>query len=398
MTELTKEEFIAELIRLQASEADSAGAPHGDDMPTLVRLQMRYRAGDKLSARDADILKLCTQLFRNDIESLDCDSRLIKLAQRLQVPVLIAALQNSGFFGRDGHPARDLVGKISSVLLECSGASESEVSELSGQLQSVIDDLLADGTYSKASYEEAAARLENVSAGAAVPVNSAPPDAASARRRVAVELQRRFPPQKLPPILRELIEQGWSRVLYNTLLKGGEGSADWRDGLTLVDELVMSVAPDISIEQRNRMLENLPQWLEALRRGLVRAATLTPRMEKVLSDVQELIMSRVQSVDSEAAGEADVVKDPQLVEVVPGSSIMTDKNSDTAWEVVATPARAGLFVLRSPDGSELKRVPAAELAQRLTSGEWQHPEGTDVMVHAVDLLRQQSRDLRATNS
>lgn len=394
MTELSKDEFISELI--ERFEADGGSdAPTGDQMPVLVRLQMRYRAGEKLGARDADVLKLCTQLFRNEIESIDCDSQLLALAQKLQIPVLIAALENSGFFGRDGHPARTLLSTVASMLLDSTGKSADELGLLKANLQAVVAKVGERLPCADATFNDAQQLIAGE--GPAVELSRPPPDAATGRQILARELQARIGAAALPPIVRELIEQGWSRALYTILLKEGEDTEDWRDGLRLIDDIVQSLGSDLDVQQRNRVMEHLPEWLEELRRGLTRAGNLTPRLSKVLEATQTLIMARIQAaaVDSTSTTEND--EDARLLEsIISGSWIIIGDDPRTQrWRISAIPRRAGCFVLSAANSREVRRVPADELLANIRAGRWQHEAERDAMINTIDSLRQHARQLRA---
>src|SRR5690606_29716270 len=66
--------------------------------------------------------------------------------------------------------------------------------------------------------------------------------------------------------------EGWSKVLQLTCLKHGAESAEWDAAMAVMDDLIWSVEPHESAEDRLRLLELVPSLLKSLRDGLSSAA------------------------------------------------------------------------------------------------------------------------------
>ncbi len=58
-----------------------------------------------------------------------------------------------------------------------------------------------------------------------------------ARRRVIDEMAQRFEGQQVPELLLELLNPGWRNLLVHTHLRKGVDSNDWRDQLSIIDQL-----------------------------------------------------------------------------------------------------------------------------------------------------------------
>lgn len=69
-----------------------------------------------------------------------------------------------------------------------------------------------------------------------------------ARRAVLDEISRRLPAKRLPTLLMELLNPGWRNLLVHTHLRKGPESSEWRDQLSIIDQvygqLVGSLKPE----------------------------------------------------------------------------------------------------------------------------------------------------------
>src|SRR5690606_19080598 len=93
-----------------------------------------------------------------------------------------------------------------------------------------------------------------------------------ARQQVEQALNERLLGKTLPEVVVRLLRDGWSKVLQLTSLKHGGESEEWRAALAVMDDLIWSVEPHESPEDRLRLLELVPSLLKSLRDGLASAA------------------------------------------------------------------------------------------------------------------------------
>src|SRR5690606_12661796 len=89
-----------------------------------------------------------------------------------------------------------------------------------------------------------------------------------ARQQVQQALNQRLHGKYLPQVVVQMLVQGWSQVLLLAWLKQGEASVAWRAGLATMDALLASIAPHREAQARERLLQQVPGLLKALRDGL----------------------------------------------------------------------------------------------------------------------------------
>src|SRR5690606_6626730 len=109
------DEVFSALGHLQGRSLSVAGAPQTlADVKQTLLAQARQRRGShaELSPRDNDTFELLGMLFGNLEEEIRSDAPAASLVKRLQVPLLRVALQDSAFFVRSRHPARQLLNTV----------------------------------------------------------------------------------------------------------------------------------------------------------------------------------------------------------------------------------------------------------------------------------------------
>lgn len=100
-------------------------------------------------------------------------------------------------------------------------------------------------------------------------------------------------------------------------LKHGKASAEWREALDTMDELIWSVGPHDDPLSRQQLLERVPGLLKALREGLASAAFDPFSTGEFFSQLETL---HVQGLQRDKRGEAAVADSPLLDEATPGTA------------------------------------------------------------------------------
>jgi hypothetical protein len=108
-----------------------------------------------------------------------------------------------------------------------------------------------------------------------------------AHRRVRALLQTRTPdPQALPPVVRTLLDEGWTPAMVQAYTDGGERSEHWRLGERVLVELLWSVAPKRDPAERRELLRCIPELLRDLRACLATVITDQQRLARWLKELQ----------------------------------------------------------------------------------------------------------------
>jgi hypothetical protein len=74
------------------------------------------------------------------------------------------------------------------------------------------------------------------------------------KRRVLLEVRKRMEGHDLPSHIIVLLLHPWSDYLTFTLLRHGEDSSEWQEGVDTIDEIVWSVQEKSDLNERNRLM------------------------------------------------------------------------------------------------------------------------------------------------
>ncbi|MBS1228492.1 MAG: hypothetical protein H6R17_1769 [Proteobacteria bacterium] len=195
---------------------------------------------------------------------------------QLQVPLFKVAVADASFFDDCEHPARRLVNRIARAaigLLPDSGSEHPLCASLAKIAQEARTTLAADdGDLSPAlaAIDELIERREQSLIAGAPPL-----------RQLLVEHETRqglahstqdwlfnaLGKASHAQIARFLCEH-WLQVMQLAFIKGGVAGGDWKECADTADQLLASVRPQQSVEERRRLLALIPSLLKRINAGL----------------------------------------------------------------------------------------------------------------------------------
>ncbi len=228
-----------------------------------------------LSRGEENTLDLLSRIFETVLldDSIPAETR--ELIRFLQVPVLKAALLDQDFFFEEAHPARRMIDLLSHMGWEGrKGANDPVVQAM----RRGVDRIGREGDAQPAAFAEAVAELEAqllVEERAAEEAIAAPiaravkieqqgVAARSARQAIRV----RVADGALLPVVSSFLEQRWVDVLTFAHLIDTERPGALHNATRTMDELVWTVKPKATQEQRRDLIARLPGLLTALNKWL----------------------------------------------------------------------------------------------------------------------------------
>ncbi|MCU5781840.1 hypothetical protein MA04_01140 [Alcanivorax balearicus MACL04] len=230
-----------------------------------------------LEQADDDLINLVAMLFDFilDDESLPADVK--ALIGRLQIPLLKVAINDNGFFGDDGHPARALLNTLARAGAQWDpqqGTGDELYQRIRRAVYTVIDHYDEDdGLFAQLQTEfdeyfseqdtrarRLAQRLRESEEGRA--------RAEQAMTRARAHLDQRLAGRALPEALIRLLRQGWQQVLYLTLLREGEDSEAWRRQSKIADALIWCLLPHATEADQHKARQMAPKLRVAVAQGL----------------------------------------------------------------------------------------------------------------------------------
>ncbi len=203
---------------------------------------------------------------------------------RLQIPMLKAAMLDASFFSERLHPARMLLDTIGEAAIGL-GPDIDGQNPVCVELRRVAVAVQAEFERDTEVFSRYAAELETFIARRGQDLQSGAQDyivlaqAQEERDLAAQEALRLVRGQAIaatPRVIADFLLGDWTNVLADAWLAGGAEGNAWREGASVVEDLLWSVQPKSDPEERKRLAMLLPSLLRRIRTGLDRIG-VTPQ-------------------------------------------------------------------------------------------------------------------------
>jgi len=199
------------------------------------------------------------------------------LIGRLQIPVLKVALMDKSFFAKKHHPVRKLLNALAEAAVGWSETHDDD-GALYGRIESFVRRVLEEFDNTLDVFEKVLVDLESFleEHGKHVEENAEPSAQAlegrerlaEARARAHEVIAERFAEATVPDVVRKFFEVRWKELLVFRYFEEGEDGEGWKDALKTMDELIWSLTPITTPEDRNKLLRLLPGLLNRIKAGM----------------------------------------------------------------------------------------------------------------------------------
>jgi len=282
----------------------------------------------------------------------------------LQITLLKVAMKDSSLFANEQHPARLVIDRMGQAVL----GLPSDVSArhpVCARLFEIATQLRSEYVGEMAAFEKADAQLDallaerNATFAAAaepyLPLISELERSDEAAKRVRPALEK-FIATNPPKVIRDFIEQVWSRLLQSIWVEHGEQSSEWQESLALIDELLWTVQPKADADERKTLARRLPDILKRLRAGMGRIGLPAEAEAAFLDDCFELQTRALRALPAAVVGED------------PGGALFASGVSAAASAPISGELRVGTVVLPTLDFAAFHPAPARSLPSK--EGDW----------------------------
>lgn len=353
----------------------------------IIREIKTNNAVGNVGAVDSMVIDVIAMLFDYIFDDADIPPTMQALIGRLQIPMLKVGMLDKEFFSRRAHPARRLLNALAQASVGWNAETDKN---LYVKIESVVQDIL-DGfdkdvnLFAKlledfecyiANERQKAEHLEEQS----TKLVQGTERLRLAKQQVRIEVERRNR-NNLPKFVRDFLVSYWQNLLLVTLVKEGADSISWKRSITVMDNLVWSLQPKLSILERDRMVKLLPSLLRLLRDGMTVISMRDEDFQSFLEQLSTCHASIVNAVPrySDAANdgyEVLLVDDDPLAELdVDTGPAVEDKSIMTATIhrlVVSGDLQTEEIVLEDDDDQLLDEIEDEFLAaaRELKQGSW----------------------------
>jgi hypothetical protein len=307
-------QIVAALSNLQQGDHYSSDSGLGiQDLRGLLQQELNIdQSGGTFASKersDENMIDVISMLFEFILEDRNLPDTMKVLLSRLQIPMVKVALLDKEFFYRQGHPARHLLNSLAQAALGWSDDGDRSKGSLYGKIEAVVNRVLVDFEQDVElftelneefeQYLEAEQRTSKLAEERATQATRGKEQLALAKRQVEDEIAQRFEKYDggIPKAAVELLQHGWKDVLMLTALRQGVEGEEWKDRITMLDQLLWSVTPKKSLEERRELLQIIPGLLKGLRVELTNISFDQHKMIRLFKELQACHMACLRGED-----------------------------------------------------------------------------------------------------
>lgn len=231
------------------------------------------------SSRTVDKLtiEIVGMMFDHVLRDAQVPSEIKALLSRLQFPVLKAALLDAAFFASSAHPARRLIDRIAAAAVgwePYGDENERFRAEVDRLVREVLQQFDGDIALFERVLTEFEAFLGDIAPRDSDPIARAKRALEEAEKReilvinTTIQVRRAFEKVELDAWLRDFLVGPWVQVLVQASLRDDQTKGYSRSFREVIHEIVWSVQPKATAEERRRLVELIPAVTRIVRDGL----------------------------------------------------------------------------------------------------------------------------------
>jgi hypothetical protein len=321
-------------------------------------------------------------LFDFIFETRDLPDGIKALLARLQIPVLKAAMLDGAFFAKKIHPARILVNALAQAGLGWSAEMGHE-DPLYRKIHDIVHGILDRFNDNLTIFEELRADLdrfledEENSADANIQATAEEIHDRD-RREIAPEIaksqtERRIETYPVPNFLAVFLRQRWITTLEHVYLAAGDESEAWDQAVATIEDLVWSVQPKRTREDRKHLVALLPSLLKRLTTGLHGIPWPREERDQFMENLVEAHAAAVKPQPASAELPTEAVAAQAKADAEQAKAAGDEAGAVKAAELAAAMARAE--PVPTPPAAAVVDDHFLEIAQSLERGMWIEIEG-----------------------
>lgn len=282
LTVSTTPVFVQTLTRLQRGQTEDLDlqgldAAHlGDGQVNVLREIKNAGVAAGMGHVDAMTLDIVALIFDYILDDRRVPDAMKALIGRLQIPVLKVAMLDRNFFSQKAHPARRLL----DTLAEASMGWDPEEGHESGlyrKVDDIVQRILNDFDDKLDVFHAALEDLDGYLAEEKRQIDSHTARVAQLlytreQREIADvvaydTIHTQLFGHAVPALIQEFLHGTWRRLLTLVYSQSGEDSDAWRGAVQTMSDLIWSVAPKSTAEERRLLVQRLPSMLKRLSDG-----------------------------------------------------------------------------------------------------------------------------------
>jgi hypothetical protein len=296
--------LLAQISPAQSGHTDTnltAGAPimvNFFDVIEKLVTDAQSPQGKKpaLNEMDEDLINLVSMLFEYILDDYNLSPPIQVLISRLQIPILKVVIKDRSFFSKAGHPARKLLNSLARAGIGWSDSDEKTRDRLYDRIHSIALRILNEFDGDIALFEQLGEEFDRFQTkenrkAALVEQRTRESERGRIKSQKAQEtvdqlLNQKLAPLNLPEVIRDILLNGWSRVMFLAYLRD-DVEHRWAQTVQIADDLIWCLQPHLEDEERDQWVRVVPGLLKSLRAGLEEVSYNSRRLDEMMKNLKQ---------------------------------------------------------------------------------------------------------------
>jgi hypothetical protein len=220
------------------------------------------------------------------------------LLNQLQIPILKIAIADKEFFTNKNHPARRLLNVLGHASIGWNDNEEDVRQRRFEKMEYIVNRVLSEFEQDPGIFGSLLGEFIEFLAKEGEVVEVEPAIAESDQQqeelpdRLAFEaIEARLEGAEVPGVLRDFLRDSWRDVMQYALDQDGYDSESWRRHESVIDDLMWSVEPKTTADDRRKMVMLLPRLLDALREGMTLIGCSSQQIDGLIDALEPVHMA-----------------------------------------------------------------------------------------------------------
>jgi hypothetical protein len=356
---------------------------------------------------DADLIDMVGMLFEFILDDDDLPDNIKALLCHLHTPYLKVALLDRQMFMEIDHPARLLLDALSQAGSLCADNNKNTlniIAQIRETIKCVLERFDKEAELFEELLELFKASMEKINRRHSV-VQKRSVDAAKGQQKIKkareivshTVIDQLIKHPQIPKIMESILMGSWGNYLMITLLRNGQSSQEWQLAIKLTDDLIWSVEPKHTIEERDQLKKQLPKIVADTRNAFKLSGNTEDEEEVLIGKLQkchELVLlgyyTKVDASTSNVPGDSNRLN--TLSRIMPEEWKESFKQRKRAADI--SPETKALFSLgtrveiNKPEQEKLIRGRIAWTNEDGTQCLLVNESGKQIAIQSVDELNQ----------
>ena len=313
-------EVLGNLTALQHGDAPAGagGMPIID--PTLVgagntnvlRELKAANVTEGMGQIDVVMFDVVSMMFDFILDDDNVPDPMKALIGRLQIPMLKVALIDKSFFSKRSHPARRLLNTLAEAALGWNEGHD-DGGAYYGRVESYVRKVLEEFEDSTDVFDVVLEELQAFLADQEQVAEETSQDSANAlesrerleqaRLRAQETTTKSFHGKPVPDVIQKFFHNRWKELLVFCYFDEGEEGESWRKAVETMDQVIWSLTPISSPEDRKKLVQLLPELLNRVKDGMKQISLPTEERKQFLAALANHHLAAVRAGSGESGAQ-----------------------------------------------------------------------------------------------